>query len=306
MKSLFSSSLPVRAVKVLALTCLGVPVADAQEAAEASKVEVPATQNPYIPAVATLYEQAKHEEALSKLEKALEWKSNSPQEVLWLKLMKGVLQAELGQSAALESFKEVLAQDPRAQLPVKSSWRLRKLFEQARNTAGLPADEELLAEELEPGTEPSGPPPRRYGLSVGVRGEVDVLGLNTTFSATPAVSVGYTWEQRGGALTLLAQPSPGLRAEGQLHPFIMGWVRPYARVGATAFFREQTAQGDATFVGGLSGRAVLGVDLQWNSRMFVFADVAYERFFTGGERYGPQSVLFSIGVGLFPSSPDQP
>ena len=296
MKPLFSSALWPWTAMALAISVIA-PAANAQEASEDSKIEVPATQNPYIQAVATLYKQAKQEEALSKLEKALEWKSNGPQEVLWLKLMKGVLQAELGQGGALESFKEALVQDSQAQLPVmKASWRLRKLFEQARNTAGLPADEELLAEELEP----SGPPPRRYGMSVGVRGEVDVLGLSTSTSAAPAVSVGYAWEKQGGALTLLAQSSPGLRAEGQFHPFILGWVRPYARVGATAFFREKNTQGGYTFAGGLSGRAALGVDLQWNSRMFAFADVAYERFFTGGERYKQQSVLFSIGVGLFP------
>ncbi|HEX8706078.1 MAG TPA: hypothetical protein VF815_45005 [Myxococcaceae bacterium] len=238
---------------------------------------------------------------MSKLEKALEWKSNSPQEVLYLKLMKGVLQAELGQSGALESFKEALTQDPQAQLPVPAaSWRLRKLFEQARSTAGLPADEELLAEEIDPGAEPSGPPLRRYGLSMGVRGEVDVLGLSTTTAAAPAVSVGYSWEQQGGVLTLLAQSSPGIRAEGQYHPFILGWVRPYAKAGTTAFFREKNAQGDYTFVGGISGRAALGVDLQWNSSMYAFADVAYERFFIGGERYKSQSLLVSLGVGLFP------
>jgi hypothetical protein len=273
----------------------------AQEASEASKVEVPATENFYIPAVATLYEQSRHEEALSKLEKALESKSNGPQEVLWLKLMKGVLQAELGQGGALETFKEALVQDSQAQLPVQGSWRLRKLFEQARNTAGLPADEELLAEELEPGLEPSGPPPRRYGLSVGVRGEVDLLGLSTTVAAAPAVTVGYTQEQQGGLLTLLVQSSPGLRAEGQLHPFVLGWVRPYAKAGATTFFREKNADGVGyTFLGGVSGRVALGADLQWNSRMYVFADVAYEYFFIGGERYKPQSLVFSLGVGQFP------
>jgi tetratricopeptide (TPR) repeat protein len=301
MKPLFSSALWPWTAMALALALVA-PAANAQEASEASedsKVEVPASENPYIRAVATLYEQARQEEALSKLEKALESKSNGPQEVLWLRLMKGVLQAELGHSGALQSFKEALALDPQAQLPrVKASWRVRKLFEQARNTAGSPAEEELLAEELE---EPSGPPPRRYGLSVGVRGEVDVLGLRTSVSATPSVSVGYTWEQRGAALTLLTQASPGLRAEGQLHPFILGWVRPYAKAGATAFFNEENAQGNGhTFFGGVSGRVALGVDLQWNSRMYAYADVAYERFLPGEARYKTQSLLFSIGVGLFP------
>ena len=297
MKPLFSHALRTSTAMALGLACLVAPEADAQESSEDAKVEVPATQNPYITAVATLYKQARHEEALSKLEKALEWKSNGPKEVLFLKLMKGVLQAELGESGALESFKEALALDAQARLPVPASWRLRKLFEQARNTAGLPPDEELLAEELEP----SGPPPRSHGLSVGVGGEVDVLGLSTTTAVAPAVSLGYTWEQHGGVLTLLTQSSPGLRAEGQFHPFLLGWIRPYAKAGTTAFFREKNAQGDGyDFVGGVSGRVALGLDLQWSSSMFAFADVAYERFFIGGERYKSQSVLFSIGAGLFP------
>jgi hypothetical protein len=280
----------------LSLTCLVTPTAYAQESSEATKVEVPATQNPYIPAVATLYDQARHEEALSKLVKALEWKSNGAQEVLFLKLMKGVLQEELGEGGALESFKEALALDAQARLPVPASWRVRKLFELARNPAGLPAEDEVVVDELMP----SGPPPRRYGLSLGLRGEVDVLGLSTTAAAAPAVSVGYTWEKHGGFLTLLAQSSPGLRAEGQVHPFNLGWVRPYAKVGSTAFFNEKDAQGNSTFMGGVSGRAALGLDLQWNSRMSVFTDVAYERFFIGGERYKTQAVVFSIGMSLFP------
>jgi outer membrane protein W len=92
------------------------------------------------------------------------------------------------------------------------------------------------------------------------------------------------------------------------HPLNLGWVRPYAGVGATAFFLEKTAdevtaEEKTTFFGGVSGRGVLGVDVQWNSRMFVFADVAYERFLNRTERYRTQSLLFSIGVGLFPPPP---
>ncbi len=279
--------------KVAALTWL---VATAAVAEEDAVVQVPATQNSYIPAVAALYEVAKYEEALSKLEKALSWKGNEKQEVLWLKLMQGVLQAELAQGAALASFQEALALDSQAQLPVKASRRLLKLFEQARDTAGLPTDAQILAEELED----SGPPPRRQGWSVGVRGEVDVLGLSVTNSITPVVGVGYTREKTAGVLTVLVQPSPGLRAEGQYHPLTLGWVRPYVRLGATAFFREQDAQGAHTFFGGASGRAALGVDVQWNASMSAFADVAYEHFLVGGERYRTQSVLFSLGVSLFP------
>jgi tetratricopeptide (TPR) repeat protein len=264
------------------LACLMAATAYAEEP---SAVDVPQTQNPYIRAVATLYRQGKCEEALSKLEKALETKGNGTPEVLWLKLMKGVLQAELAQGAALESFKEALALDEKAQLPVKATRRLLKLFEQARNTAGLPTDAELLAEEQGLAR---GPPPRRYRASVEVRGEVDVLNVTNGF--TTVWGLGYTGESRGGVLSVVVQSSPGLRAEGQYHPLTLAWVRPYARLGTTAFFLS----------GGVSGRAALGVDVKWSSHMSAFADVAYERFFTGGERYRSESVLFSLGVGLFP------
>ena len=286
----------------VALTCL---VGAGAHAQEDSKVEVPPTQNPSIPAVVTLYKQARYEEAQSKLEKALEWKANGPQELIWLKLMQGVLQAELSQPGALESFKEALALDKEARLPVQGSRRLRKLFEQARTTLSLPADAQLVAQELElrPAEKAAavvGPPPRRYGLSVGVRGEVDVLAPGILSALTPAVSLGYTREKLGGLLTALVQPTPGFRLEGQYHPLTLGWVRPYAKVGTTAFFGELDAQGATTFLGGVSGRGAVGVDVQWNSRMYAFADVAYEHFFIGGDHYVKRSVLLSVGVGLFP------
>ncbi|WP_224366230.1 hypothetical protein [Hyalangium versicolor] len=278
-------------------------------AEEALLVDVPPTNNPYIPAVAALYEQAKYEESLSKLEKALEWKSNGAQEELWLKLMRGVLQTEVAPGKALESFKEALVLNPEAELPVKASRRLRKLFEQARNTAGLPADEQLLAEELEAIPEVrvitapavTGPPPRRYGLSLGIHSEVDALGFGVMKApVTPVVGVSYAREREAGVLSVLVQPSPGFRAEGQYHPFLLGWVRPYARLGATALFREQDDQGHYALFGGISARAALGADVQWNARMYAFADIAYERFVISGERYGTQCLLVSLGVGLFP------
>ena len=288
------------AVAVL-LTGLAASAADAQEP---PKIEVPQTQNPYIPVVAALYEEAKYEGALFKIEKALDWDSNGPRELIWLKMMQGVLQAELAQGAVMESFKEALAMDAEAQLPVKDSRRLRRLFEQARGKAGLPTDEEILAVERapEPGVPEATtrPPPRRQGLSVSVRGEVDVLGLGITPAVVPGVGLGYSQERLGGVVSVLAQSSPGLRAEGQFHPFTLGGVRPYVGLGATAFFQERDAQGTPRFLGGVSARGVLGLNMQWTSRLYAFADVAYERFFTGGVHYGSQSVLLSAGVGLFP------
>ncbi|HEX5747528.1 MAG TPA: hypothetical protein VFZ09_14880 [Archangium sp.] len=309
----------VRHTLWLFLVCLAIPAAHAQES---SKVELPPqTQNPYINSIATLYEQDRFPEALSRLEKALDSESNGPQDVIWLKLMQGVLQAELSQGEALESFKQALTLDKDARLPVQANRRLRKLFEQARSTLGLPADKELLAKELEQNAAASkaakvfAPPLRRYGWSLGVRGELDVLEpiltsvqeteesqpqLKFTAALSPGVSLGYTQQQWGSVATVLVQNTPGLRAEGQFHPLTFGWVRPYARLGATAFFGEKNAQGETTFFGGMSGRAALGVDVQFTSRLSAFTDVAFERFFIGEDRYRAHSVLISLGVGFFP------
>lgn len=282
------------------LACLAAGLARAEEE---PAIDVPATPNAYIQAVASLYAQSKYDEAYSKLEKAQDLKSNGPQEELWLKLMQGVLQVELAPEAALQSFKEALAMDSQAQLPVRNgSRRLRKLFEQARNTAGLPADL-ALEEEEEDVPLVTGPPERRLGPSVSVRGEVDVLGLKVNKAISSVVGLGYTQERMGGSVGLLVQTSPGLRLEGRYHPLNLGWVRPYAGVGASAFFLEENAEGKKTFFGGVSGRGVLGVDVQWNSRMFAFADVAYEHFAIGTNRYRTQALLFSIGVGAFPKPP---
>ena len=141
-------------------------------------------------------------------------------------------------------------------------------------------------------------PPWRHGLGVSVRGEVDVLGINP--SLIPAVSLGYTWQKMGGVATVLMQRQPGLRAEGQFHPFTLDWVRPYARLGATAFFGEKDAQGETTFLGGVGGRAALGAEMQFTSHLYAFADVAYEHFINRAVHYSTQSLLFSVGVSLFP------
>jgi hypothetical protein len=98
----------------------------------------------------------------------------------------------------------------------------------------------------------------------------------------------------------LVQHSPGLRAEARIHPFTLGGMRPYAGLGTTAFFQELTAQGTSTFFGGVSGRGVLGVEVQWTSHLYGFADVAYERFLPRGDLYRAKAVLLSLGVGLFP------
>ncbi|MCP3064821.1 hypothetical protein LXT21_39225 [Myxococcus sp. K38C18041901] len=285
----------------MAVSYLLTSPAYAQEASDDNHVKTPPTQNPYVTIVATLYELGRYEEALSKVTRSLEGETRERTDLVFLKLMRGVLLEELGQKGAEASFREALALDDTAQLPVQSSRRVRKLFERARSATAQPLEEEPRPDELDPAAEPSGPPPRRSGLLVGLRGEVDVLGLSTTLAVTPAVSLGYTRGQFGAAVTVLTQTSPGLRLEGQAHPFNLGWIRPYARLGTTAFFLEKSTQGDTTrFMGGASGRAVLGLDVQWNEDMSAFVDVAYERFFSGGERFESQSLLLSLGAALFP------
>jgi hypothetical protein len=144
-----------------------------------------------------------------------------------------------------------------------------------------------------------------------VRGELDVLSVTPALepdvelsdlspALAPGVSLGYTQQKWGGVATVLVQPTPGLRAEGQFHPLPLGWVRPYLRWGTTAFFGEPDTQDAPFLLGGLSARGALGVDVQLTSRLYAFADVAYEYFLFNGERYSPQSVLFSVGMGLFP------
>ncbi|WP_044198152.1 hypothetical protein [Hyalangium minutum] len=285
----------------IALLCLTAVTASAEEP---SKLERPFTPNPYIPAVATLYEQARYEEALAKVEKAVGWRSNEVQELVWLKLMRGVLLAEQSPEAALQSFREALAMDVSVQLPVKGPRRLRRLFAQARGTLALPDGSREDEEELELETpavareEAADGSPRQLGWSMNIRGEVDVLGLGVTTTVTPVVSIGYTQERVGGLLGVVVQSSPGLRAEARFHLSTQGGLRPYAGLGTTAFFHELNAQRTPTFFGGVSGRGVLGVEVQWTSRLYGFADVAYERFLRRKELYRSDSVLFSIGVGL--------
>lgn len=144
--------------------------------------------------------------------------------------------------------------------------------------------------------------PNALGWNVSLRGEVDMLGsgLNQLSAATPVVALGYTRKHVGVLLGVLVQASPGLRAEARFHPSGQGGLRPYLGVGATTFFREQTREGTPTFFGGVSGRGVLGVETRLTSRLYGFADLAYERLLKREELYRANAVLFSVGVGLFP------
>lgn len=287
------------------LLCLTAATASAEVP---STIERPSTPNPYIPAVVMLYEQARSEEALAKVEKAVGWRSNEAQDLVWLKLMRGVLMAEQPPEAALQSFRESLAMDVSVQLPVKGSRRLRRLLEQARSTLALSDGSREKKEDLEPDApvvaqdEAEGVSPRRLGWSMNIRGEVDVLGsgLDLPSAITPVVGIGYTQQSLAGLLGILVQASPGLRTEARFHFGTQSGMRPYVGLGATAFFRELSPQGTSTFFGSVSGRGVLGISVQWTSRLYAFADVAYERFLRRGDLYRSDAVLLSMGVGLFP------
>jgi hypothetical protein len=144
--------------------------------------------------------------------------------------------------------------------------------------------------------------PRQLGWNMSLRGEVDVLGngLNLLSAVAPVVGIGYSGERLGGLLGVLVQASPGLRAEGRFQLSPPGGLRPYVGLGTTAFFRERTREGAPTFFSSFSGRGVLGVEVQCTSRLYGFADIAYERFLRRGDLYRSDAVLLSMGVGLFP------
>ena len=144
--------------------------------------------------------------------------------------------------------------------------------------------------------------PSQQGWNLSLRGEVDVLASERPLlsAVAPVVGIGYSRERVGGLLGILVQSSPALRAEARFHLSPPSGLRPYVGLGATAFFRERNRDGTSTFFGGVSGRGVLGVEAQMTSRLYGFADVAYERFLRHGDLYRANAVLLSMGVGLFP------
>lgn len=144
--------------------------------------------------------------------------------------------------------------------------------------------------------------PNQQGWNMSLRGEVDVLGrgLDLLSAIAPVVGIGYSRARVGGLLGVLVQSSPALRAEARFQLSPPGGLRPYVGLGTTAFFRERNRDGTTTFFGGVSGRGVLGVEAQMTSRLYGFADIAYERFLRRGDLYRADAVLLSMGVGLFP------
>ncbi len=342
-----------------ALLCLVCLIGDeAIGGAPAAQTSYPGRRNPYFKDVARSYDSLRYEKALQAAQKARSARGNSPQELLWLDLMEGVLQYELqNEKAAEEAFTYALARSHEAQIPVPSpSPKLLEFFESVRKRAQAPlpapvptptppqgeaslppADPKppTAGEEdsghlvvTQPGppvldaqrevekdsgslavTQPEPPvldvlrePDQESsvpGFMVGLRSEAELLKRGLIPSLTAELSGSSNARlpdvRLGAALTALFRPM-GVRAEGRLYPYDLGppgeWrVRPYLALGATYVLTS----------GGLGGRGSLGATLQF--RQFqLFADAAYERFFTSDSTYyyEPQAVLVSLGAGWSP------
>jgi N-acetylneuraminic acid mutarotase len=157
----------------------------------------------------------------------------------------------------------------------------------------------------EPGVAPVDPQSEQHsrslGFMLGVRGEAEVLKQGFTPALT-AELVGDSDARLpdvrlGVAFTALFRPM-GLRAEGRLYPYDLGasgqWrVRPYLSLGATYFLKS----------GSVGARGGVGAALQLGA-IQLFADAAYERFFTPSDAYyyEPNAVVISLGVGWSPFS----
>lgn len=91
------------------------------------------SQNRYLAAAMKLYGDLEYEAALTNLEKAQKQPGNSMAEDVQISLYKGLIEFELGQSAAAESdFKAALALDETLALPASCSPKVATLFEKAR------------------------------------------------------------------------------------------------------------------------------------------------------------------------------
>lgn len=91
------------------------------------------SQNRYLNAAMKLYGDLEYEAALTSLEKAQKQPGNSMAEDVQIALYKGLIEFELGQTAAAESdFKAALALDETLALPKSCSPKVATLFEKAR------------------------------------------------------------------------------------------------------------------------------------------------------------------------------
>ncbi|HEX5752830.1 MAG TPA: kelch repeat-containing protein [Archangium sp.] len=287
---------------LLPLLVLATVLGSAGREALASPLEqtsYPSTKNPHIRKAARLYDELEYEASLKSLREAETFAGNGPEETLWMVLMKGILHHSLrNDQEADEAFALALTQRPSAQLPVPlPSQTLQERFERVRRklraaqAVSEPSSTQPAAQE---------PPARPWSLMVGLRGEAEVVrfavvpSLMAELAQAPMEGAGSGF---GGALTVVLQSSPVLRAEGRLYPYdiqgaSLGWIRPHVLLGVTALVPE----------GSVGGRAGVGVGLQTGA-FRLFADVAYERFLNATAGRQSDALLFSLGAGWSPLTP---
>ncbi len=285
-----SRSLPL----VLALLCAA-PGGEAL-AGSLDSTSYPQTNNPSIRQAAHLYDELEYEKALQALDAAEAFEGNGPEERLWLDLMRGVIHHGLQNDPEADAaLRKALSRNPAAQLPVPlPSQTLQDRFERLRGEV-----REALAQAVAREAPPAEPPTRLWSLMVGLRAEAEVRhsalvpSVSAELAHAPGTGSGPGW---GGALTLVAQPSPAVRAEARLYPYDVQapgftWIRPQVLLGATTFLPA----------GVVAGRLGVGVGLH-TGNLRLFTDVAYERVLDPAQGHEPNAVLFSLGVGWSPRS----
>ncbi len=119
------------------------------------------------------------------------------------------------------------------------------------------------------------------GIVVGLRADTDVLARGVAPALTAELSGRYI----GGALTVLATVTPGIRLEVRGYPLTFKAVRPYLAAGTTIF--------STGF--GLRGAAGAAVRV---SRVQISVDAAYERYLASFRPgYSNNAVVLGVGVG---------
>jgi hypothetical protein len=140
--------------------------------------------------------------------------------------------------------------------------------------------------------------PPSWRWVVGLRGEAELLkgGLTPalSLSATRQVDSSLPTMEFGGAVTAIVQPTPGLRLEACLYPYLWHFAaagRAHLRVsmGATTFFPAVP----------IGGRLGIGMGLRLGS-LHISGDIAYERFIEPEKAHEPNALLVSFGVGWEP------
>src|SRR5690349_10891812 len=90
--------------------------------------------NPYIAKATQLREKFKYNDALQMLEKAAKWPSNTPEQVVTISLLEGVLRYETAQRPELaeQCFERALTLSPDAQIPLDVSPKITDQLEKVR------------------------------------------------------------------------------------------------------------------------------------------------------------------------------